>query len=307
MTFHFIVLCELMIELFFFSCIGWLMAVTLKYIQYHRFINRGYLIGPYCPIYGCGVVAVTVLVGGVIGYEGSITDTFLAGFIICGILEYFVSWYMEKMFHARWWDYSTKPMNLHGRIWIGNLVLFGVGSVIVMKWIDPIFFTEVEKWPKSVVILSAVFVTVLLITDNIVSYFLMNVVKKEIDGSEADNTEEISQKVRALLKNRKALLRRIQAAYPDMQARPEALTRQLKEARREVKEAAARVKQATENLATEKIKKTTEMIKEAAGKVKETKISARSNLEEEINKAVKELGEAKEKLLKIEERLNIKR
>ena len=60
-------LCQLIILYFVFSCLGWMMEVTLKYIQYHRFINRGFLIGPYCPIYGCGVVLVTVLVGGFIG------------------------------------------------------------------------------------------------------------------------------------------------------------------------------------------------------------------------------------------------
>lgn len=282
MEFSFVILCELVIELFIFSCVGWLMEVTLKYIQYHRFINRGYLIGPYCPIYGCGVVAVTVLVGGVIGYEGSITDTFLAGFVICGLLEYFVSWYMEKMFHARWWDYSTKPMNLHGRIWIGNLILFGVGSVLIMKWIDPIFFTAIEKWPKNLIITTAIVVGTLLVADNIVSYFLMDVVKKEIDGSEADNTEEISQKVRELLRNRKVLLRRIQAAYPDMQARPVSLTKQLKEARAEVKEATQKAK-------TELAKKKSEL------------------LESETARAIEELNKAKEKLRKIEERLNIRR
>ena len=293
MDFNFVVLCELMIELFLFSCVGWLMEVTLKYIQYHRFINRGYLIGPYCPIYGCGVVAVTVLVGGIIGYEGSITDTFLAGFVICGILEYFVSWYMEKMFHARWWDYSTKPMNLHGRIWIGNLILFGVASVAIMKWIDPVFFKAIHKWPEHLIIGAAVFCAVLLITDNVISYFLMDVVKKEIDGTDADNTEEISQKVRELLRNRKVLLRRIQAAYPDMQARPAALTKQLKEAQREVKEATKRVKDNFET-GTEKKKE------EFARKKSEL-------IEAETAKAVEELNRAKEKLRKIEDRLNIRR
>ena len=57
-------LCQLIVLFFVFSVLGWMMEVTLKYIQYHRFINRGFLIGPYCPIYGSGVVLVTVLVGG---------------------------------------------------------------------------------------------------------------------------------------------------------------------------------------------------------------------------------------------------
>lgn len=100
--------CQLIILFFIFSVVGWMIEVTLKYIQYHRFINRGFMIGPYCPIYGSGVVAITVCVGGLVGVTGSVGDTFLAGFVICGALEYFTSWYMEKLFHARWWDYSKK-------------------------------------------------------------------------------------------------------------------------------------------------------------------------------------------------------
>ncbi len=86
-----------MVILFFiYACIGWCMEVTLKFIQYRRFINRGFLIGPYCPIYGWGAVAVTVLVGGMIGREGTISEIFWAGYVLCGVLEYATSWYMEK-------------------------------------------------------------------------------------------------------------------------------------------------------------------------------------------------------------------
>ena len=75
-------ICKLIIVLFLFSCIGWMIEVTLKYIQYHRFINRGYLIGPYCPIYGCGGIAVTILVNELIGPNGSFGDVFLAGMVV---------------------------------------------------------------------------------------------------------------------------------------------------------------------------------------------------------------------------------
>ena len=66
---------EFVIMAFIFSILGWIMEVTLKFIQYHRFINRGFLIGPYCPIYGFGVVGVTILVGGLIGREGTYAET----------------------------------------------------------------------------------------------------------------------------------------------------------------------------------------------------------------------------------------
>ncbi|MGI6094132.1 MAG: putative ABC transporter permease [Lachnospiraceae bacterium] len=228
--------CKLIIELFFFSCAGWMMEVILKYRQYHRFINRGYLIGPYCPIYGCGVVTLTVIVEEVAKSNRS-AEIFLIGVVVCGALEYLVSWGMEKLFHARWWDYSKKPMNLYGRIWIGNLILFGLGTVCIIKWINPWFFGILKGWPAWALILSAVVITVVLVTDNIISAIMMNVVRKEIDARDEDNTEEITRRVRELLRDHNLLIRRINAAYPNLQARPAHLTAQLKAAKRELEAA----------------------------------------------------------------------
>ena len=160
---------ELIVLFFCYSVAGWCMEVILKYIQFHRFINRGFLIGPYCPIYGSGAVVVTVLVGGLIG-NASYIVTFLASFVLCGVLEYFVSWYMEKMFHARWWDYSQKPMNLHGRIWIGNLVLFGIGGVAIVKLIDPVLMKWIHAIPQWILYTLSGAIVMLMIWDNIVSH-----------------------------------------------------------------------------------------------------------------------------------------
>ena len=236
---------------FLFSVAGWVMEVTLKFIQYHRFINRGFLIGPYCPIYGWGAVTVTVLVGGVLAREGTYGETFLAGTVICGALEYFTSWYMEKVFHARWWDYSQKPMNLHGRIWIGNLLLFGGASVVIVKLIVPLLLYWFHTWPPLLVKILGQNVVVIMLTDYVVSHFLMNVVKKQIDSQEGDSTEEIARQVRALLKNRGLLVRRIQSAYPNAQPRSKRLVAQWKEAKKNFKSAEQELKQARKNAALE--------------------------------------------------------
>lgn len=231
-------LCQLIVLFFIFSLLGWMMEVTLKYFQYHRFINRGFLIGPYCPIYGAGVVLVTVLVGGLIGIRGGTpAEVFMAGFFICGGLEYFISWYMEKAFHARWWDYSQKPMNLNGRVWIGNLMLFGLASVVIVLWLDPLYFRLIEGCPPLTLHLSAALITALLLADCVASHVLMASVRREIDAQEGDSTEEISRRVHQLLRQRSRLLRRIHQAYPTLQARPRAIMERLEKARREVREA----------------------------------------------------------------------
>ena len=243
-------LCQLIVLYFVFSVLGWMMEVVLKYIQYHRFINRGFLIGPYCPIYGSGVVLVTVLVGGLVGIRGGTPgEIFLAGFFICGGLEYFISWYMEKAFHARWWDYSRKPMNLNGRVWIGNLMLFGLASVVIVLWIDPVYFRLIEKLSPFWLHTAAVVIVALLAGDCVASLVLMGIVRKEIDAQEGDSTEEISQHVHELLRDRNLLLRRIQQAYPELQARPQAMVERMKQARREFREANRRVKELLGELA----------------------------------------------------------
>lgn len=240
----FLTLVSMFIVIFFlFSVAGWCMEVTLKFIQYHRFINRGFLIGPYCPIYGWGAVAVTLIVGGLLARRGTVGETFLAGMVVCGALEYFTSWYMEKLFHARWWDYSTKPMNLHGRIWIGNLLLFGAASVVIVKGIVPFLLRALGKLPALTVEIMAGCIVVLMLLDNIVSHYLMNVVKQQIDTQEGDSTEEISRKVRELLKTRGVLLRRIQSAYPTAQARSHRLVAEWKQAKNRLKAAEAQLRQ----------------------------------------------------------------
>lgn len=290
---EFLVLVSTFILIFFlFSVIGWLMEVILKYMKYRRFINRGYLVGPYCPIYGCGAVAVTILVNILIGPDSSYGDIFLAGMVVCGVLEYFVGWLMETTYHARWWDYSDKPMNLHGRIWIGNLILFGFGSIVIIKFINPILFEWLDKWSDLAIIFTAVFIILLMITDNIVSGKMMNEVKHEIDASQADNTEEISRRIRELLKSKNILIRRINSAYPHLKARPAHLTEQWKKAKRELREASKEVK-------TE-LKFAADIQKE---KARNASLMTASEIEYKIEQAKEKLEKAKEELRDIETRL----
>lgn len=285
----FLTLVSMFIVIFFlFSVAGWCMEVTLKFIQYRRFINRGFLIGPYCPIYGWGAVAVTLIVGGLLARRGTIGETFLAGMVVCGALEYFTSWYMEKLFHARWWDYSTKPMNLHGRIWIGNLLLFGAASVVIVKGIVPFLLRALGKLPALTVELMAGCIVVLMLLDNIVSHYLMNVVKQQIDTQEGDSTEEISQKVRELLKTRGVLLRRIQSAYPTAQARSRRLVAEWKQAKNQLKAAEAQLRQeqaAAAEAAKDKLK--------AAAAKSEEKRRVRQEQAEEARKARLRQAEAR--------------
>ncbi|MDO5294067.1 MAG: hypothetical protein Q4F05_15105 [bacterium] len=237
------VACYCILLTFLFSVFGWCMEVFLKYIQYHRFINRGFLIGPYCPIYGFGALFITFTVGLFAKIESSYGSTFIISLIVCGILEYIVSYYIEKKFHARWWDYSSKPMNLNGRIWIGNLILFGIGGTIIIKIINPVLRVFFFKLSDSALYTISVIICVILISDYVTSHIVMKFVKASVENSEADNTESISKEIRLLLSNRSILYRRITDAYPNVIYRTEKIKDKLQQVKLEME----RIKEETTN------------------------------------------------------------
>ena len=220
-------LINLVLLFFFYSFLGWCVEVTLKYIQYHRFINRGFFTGPICPIYGTGAALITVVVGGLGPVENGYGITFLASFLLCGAVEYFTSYFMEKRFHARWWDYSQKPMNLHGRIWIGNLILFGLGGVAIIHIINPPLFRLFERLSlQTREIIDAALLCVFA-ADYAVTHFVLKLVKSGIERSEADNTEEINREIRVLLSDRNIFYRRFADAYPEVVYRTERINARL--------------------------------------------------------------------------------
>ena len=226
-------LINLVLLFFFYSFLGWCVEVTLKYIQYHRFINRGFFTGPICPIYGTGAALITLVVGGLGPVEKGYGITFLASFLLCGAVEYFTSYFMEKRFHARWWDYSQKPMNLNGRVWIGNLMLFGLAGVLVDNIANPLllrFFEGISLRTRTVV---ACVLLVVIVADYVVTHFVLKLVKTGVESSEADNTEESSKEVRLLLSDRNYFYKRFADAYPDVIYRTERITERMNAIRAE--------------------------------------------------------------------------
>ena len=212
---------------FIYSFAGWCIEVTLKYFQYHRFINRGFLAGPWLPIYGSGALLITLTVGWLSPYESSYGTTFVIAFIVCGVVEYLASYFMEKRFHARWWDYSQKPMNLNGRVWIGNLVLFGLGGVLIIHAFNPILFDLLGKLGLQTKEIFACVLIAVFAADYAVSHFVLKLVKTGVERSEADNTEEINREIKLLLSDKSIFYRRFADAYPDVIYRTERITARL--------------------------------------------------------------------------------
>ncbi len=224
---------NLILLFFAYSFLGWCIEVTLKYFQYHRFINRGFLTGPILPIYGTGAALITVSAVLLSGYESGYGTTFAVSFVLCGTVEYLTSYFLEKRFHARWWDYSQKPMNLHGRVWIGNLILFGLGGVLIVKVFNPVLLPFFDSVAFPVRRTAAAAMTALFCADYVMSHFVLKLVKDGIDHSEADNTEEIGREIRELLSDKTVFHKRFADAYPEVIYRTERISARMAEIREE--------------------------------------------------------------------------
>lgn len=117
-----------------YSVIGWIYETILCSVTQKRFVNRGFLNGPYCPIYGCGAALDIFFLSGI----RNPLLLILAGAALASSLEYLTSWGMEKLFHARWWDYSKNRFNIKGRICLLGAIVFGVFSLALIRYIHPI-------------------------------------------------------------------------------------------------------------------------------------------------------------------------
>ena len=216
---------------FFFVCsvLGWIMEVTCKLIQFHRFINRGFLIGPYCPIYGFGAVLVTALLS---RYADAPWMVFVMAMVLCGTLEYLTSFLMEKLFHARWWDYSHKRFNLNGRVCADTLIPFGVLGMAMVYGLKPFLFHLMDKVPPAVLQWVCAVLMAGLLLDTVVSTTVLSRIRRAATLSGEDDTEAITRAVRQRLARDSALVRRVLRAFPYVRLYTPPVMQRLKEKRK---------------------------------------------------------------------------
>lgn len=243
-----------------YSVIGWCMEVTCKLIQYKRFINRGFLIGPYCPIYGYGAILITILLKKYI-YDPWVL--FVMAILVCGTLEYLTSFFMEKIFKARWWDYSQRKFNLNGRVCLGTIIPFGILGLFIMYVSNPFLLDKLELIPEVWLNWISGILFYIYIVDNIVSTFVIRYVKKAelIAGKDLDNTEEMTTKVKEILENKSVLHRRLVKAYPTLIAIKSKIDKKTKEIKQNIVEQKDEITRKVENTA-HKVTKTAKSAKE---------------------------------------------
>lgn len=192
------------------------MEVVVTFFQKKKFVNRGFLIGPYCPIYGYGCLLIIILL------ENSIDDPvalLLKAILICALLEYFTSLVMEKLFHARWWDYSNKKFNINGRICLETMLPFGILACLVMYVLNPFFVSKINLLSNITLIILANILLIIYLVDNIISFKIIAGFSKTVKKVAKDSTEEITNKVHEILKHKNILNRHLSNAFPKFQVK----------------------------------------------------------------------------------------
>lgn len=125
-----------------YSFFGWVYESTLCSITSRSLVNRGFLNGPLCPVYGFG--ALTVILAFWQEPDISPWNLFFSSMVLTCTLEYITSWAMEKLFHARWWDYSEYRYNINGRVCLLGALAFGSFSVVLIKAVHPRVMAAVD-------------------------------------------------------------------------------------------------------------------------------------------------------------------
>lgn len=205
---------------FIYSVIGYIVEVIAVSICTKRpTFSRGFLIGPYIPIYGMGIVCMVRLLT---PYKDDIFALFVMSTLVCSVLEYLTSVIMEKIFKLRWWDYSHMSFNINGRVCLTNSVLFGVGGLIITKLINPIVEGLLVKVPHTLVIILGIFFALIFVTDCIISFIAMFNIKIEVKKyTKKDATEVIKKEVSEFLHKHSFLrnqIERLFTAYPNVKS-----------------------------------------------------------------------------------------
>ena len=195
-----------------YSFIGWCVEVVYVYYDEDKLVNRGFLIGPYCPIYGISSLLMIFLLT---QYMDNVEVAFVMALMVCTIAEYLTSLIMEKMFNTRWWDYSNKKFNINGRICLKISIAFGLLGTLLLYVIHPFVLSIITKINPLILTIISIVLFIIFIVDLCLSF---NIISK-LEFSQAkinfDNTENISKKVRETLGKKSILMKRLINAFPD--------------------------------------------------------------------------------------------
>ncbi|MBR2546616.1 MAG: hypothetical protein IKF07_00270 [Eubacterium sp.] len=168
-----------------YSFLGWVLEVIYQAAAKGIVANRGFLNGPVCPIYGFGMIGIMLLLNSVFDAPAekiSAVLVFLIGLVVATLLELFGGWALDKLFHARWWDYSNKPFNLNGYICPEFSLYWGFGTVLAVRLLHPfVARTTVDVWPKEIGWPVAIMFFAIFIADVVITVMIVVGLNKKLE------------------------------------------------------------------------------------------------------------------------------
>ena len=196
-----------------YSFLGWTIEVIVTFYKDKKFVNRGFLLGPYCPIYGFSSIVMILYLN---RYCDSFIAVFLLAIVVCSIIEYLVSYLMEKLFNARWWDYSNRKFNINGRVCLENSIWFGLLGTLLIYVVNPFLYNLISKMSDNVLLIVGSFLLIIFVIDLIISLNVTFKIKSNITKLiKKDSTEEFNHKIKELIDSR-LLNRRLFKAFPKL-------------------------------------------------------------------------------------------
>ena len=153
---------SLLLYFFIYSFLGWCTEVAYATVKERRFVNRGFLNGPWCPIYGVGVSAVVILLD---GFRDSLLLLYLSSLVLVTLIEGMTGVIMDKIFHHKWWDYTGLPLNIGGYVCLPFSIAWGAACVVIVKGIHPLIERLVGFLPEAAGVALLCVLTVCLAAD----------------------------------------------------------------------------------------------------------------------------------------------
>ena len=197
------------LEFYLYCVIGYISEVIFVRIVDKKWINRGFLMGPYLPIYGVGAMLIIFLLN---GYYNDPFVIFVFSFIICSLVEYTTSVLLEKIFKTRWWDYSYRKYHINGRVCLLNSTLFGLGGLVIVYVINPVMKDFLLNIPFIKIKLSMIIISIVISIDLVIS---------TIDAYRVNNiAKHLDSIINEYVKNKNIKINKIRMrlfdAYPDL-------------------------------------------------------------------------------------------
>lgn len=171
-------ICQWFLYFAIYSVLGWVCETVYCSVIQRKFVNRGFLNGPVCPIYGVGAILVIFLLQPA---AGNVALLFVSGVVVTTILEYLTSVLLEKLFHMKWWDYSHFKLQINGRVCLLNSLMFGALSVFVMLVLHPRVQRLVGLVPAVLVPWVSLAIAAVFIADTVVTVRSILILKGKLE------------------------------------------------------------------------------------------------------------------------------